>query len=299
MANVTLAAAIKQYLNEADLAPTTRTVYGATLRQLTAVVGCDTAIETVDADALRAHLSARNVAPATHNRELAAIKALFGWAHNRGHIDVDPAGTLSRRRLTISSEAQRRRKPIPRHQINELLTNRRRQLRDRTLWALAYESAARANELLGLNIEDLDPTARTAIVVGKGGHRETIHWGSLTASLLRQHLATRQTHGPVFVADKRSHNTEPASMDRSPVSGAPRLSYRRAAAVFSAASGHTLHQLRHSRLTHLAEDGEDAMLLKALSRHRSIRSLDQYVAPGDAAIQRLVDRHDPRSTTRR
>ncbi|MFG2004796.1 tyrosine-type recombinase/integrase [Spirillospora sp. NPDC048911] len=40
--------------------------------------------------------------------------------------------------------------------------------------------------------------------------------------------------------------------------------------------GYTLHQLRHSRLTHLAEDGWSAPMLMALSGHENIRSLAIY-----------------------
>ena len=40
------------------------------------------------------------------------------------------------------------------------------------------------------------------------------------------------------------------------------------------------NQLRHSALTHLGEVGVGAPLLKAKSRHRSLRSLDRYVRPG-------------------
>jgi integrase/recombinase XerC/integrase/recombinase XerD len=40
--------------------------------------------------------------------------------------------------------------------------------------------------------------------------------------------------------------------------GTARLSYRRAAELFKAHAGATLHQLRHSALTHMAEDGASA-----------------------------------------
>lgn len=46
------------------------------------------------------------------------------------------------------------------------------------------------------------------------------------------------------------------AVDLDPVSDRARLSYRRAAEVFEQATGGlTLHQLRHSALTHATEDG--------------------------------------------
>ena len=40
-----------------------------------------------------------------------------------------------------------------------------------------------------------------------------------------------------------------------------------------AQTGWTLHQFRHSALTHLAEDNVQLPLLMAKSRHRSLRTL--------------------------
>jgi len=37
------------------------------------------------------------------------------------------------------------------------------------LWWLLYESAARAGEVLALDIDDLDLPRRRAVVIGKGG----------------------------------------------------------------------------------------------------------------------------------
>jgi hypothetical protein len=59
------------------------------------------------------------------------------------------------------------------------------------------------------------------------------------------------------------------------------LSYRRAEELFCAASGGwTLHQLRHSAITHLAEADVGVALLMAKSRHTSLRSLGRYARPG-------------------
>ncbi len=78
-----------------------------------------------------------------------------------------------------------------------------------------------------------------------------------------------------------------------PVTSRARLSYRRAAEIFKAASGgRTLHQLRHSALTHLAEGGVPTVLLMAKSRHASRRTLQRYARPGVDAVARLTAEHD-------
>ncbi len=84
-----------------------------------------------------------------------------------------------------------------------------------------------------------------------------------------------------------------ASLDVDPDSGRARLSYRRAAHLFGTRTGWTLHQLRHSALTHAAEDGTNLPMLLARSRHASVRSLKRYARPGPEAVARRVAESDP------
>jgi integrase len=159
------------------------------------------------------------------------------------------------------------------------------------LWPLLYETAARANEILSLDIDDLDLPNKRARLRNKGAQTEWVFWQTGAALLLPRLLAGRIT-GPVFLADRQPTRAVP-TVDRCPLTGRARLSYRRAAELFSdATGGWTLHQLRHSALTHAAEDGTNTPILLARSRHASVRSLERYARPGPEAVARHVE-HDP------
>jgi integrase len=133
-------------------------------------------------------------------------------------------------------------------------------------------------------VEDLDLANRRAWVHSKGGAVEWVFWQTGSAQLLLRLLAGR-TSGPVFLGDRRP--TRPvAGLDLDPASGRARLSYRRAAELFHVRTGWTLHQLRHSALTHAAEDGTNLPLLRARSRHAPVRSLERYARPGPDAVAR-------------
>ena len=81
-----------------------------------------------------------------------------------------------------------------------------------------------------------------------------VYWASPTARLLARYLAGR-SGGPLFLTTGRSRNPT-SRRDVYAPTGQARLSYRTAAALFGRHSGGwTLHQLRHSSLTHLAEGG--------------------------------------------
>jgi integrase/recombinase XerC/integrase/recombinase XerD len=96
----------------------------------------------------------------------------------------------------------------------------------------------------------------------------------------------------VFVTARRARVELPAG-DLDP-NGHARLSYQQAEALFKAASGgKTLHQLRHSALTHAAEEGVSTPMLMARSGHTSVRSLVRYARVSAEALARHQAEHDP------
>src|SRR3954468_2989215 len=100
------------------------------------------------------------------------------------------------------------------------------------LWTLLYESAARTEEALSLDITDLDTANRCAVVTRKGGARDVIVWQTRTARLLPRLLAGRR-RGPVFLTD-RAARPSVALADDDRTTGKARRSYRRAAELFEA-----------------------------------------------------------------
>ncbi|MDQ3401985.1 MAG: site-specific integrase [Actinomycetota bacterium] len=57
-----------------------------------------------------------------------------------------------------------------------------------------------------------------------------------------------------------------------------------------------LHQLRHSALTHAAEDGASAPMLMALSGHTNVASVARYAKVSAAALGRWQNDRDPAVT---
>jgi integrase len=120
-----------------------------------------------------------------------------------------------------------------------------------------------------------------------------------SARLLPRLIGDRD-RGPIFLADRRPGPARtPASLDLCPVTGRGRLSYERSAYLFkqhslnASTTSWTLHQLRHSALTHLAEDGVNLPLLMAKSGHENLRSLQKYARPGAEAVAAMTAAHDP------
>ena len=133
----------------------------------------------------------------------------------------------------------------------------------------------------------------------KGGDTDWLHFQSGSARLLPRVIDDRRA-GPIFLADRRpGPGRTPAAVDLCPVTGRGRLSYERAEYLFKqgslkvASRGWTLHQLRHSALTHLAEKGVNLPLLMAKSGHQNLRSLQRYARPSADAVAAMTAAHDP------
>ncbi|MEV0089505.1 hypothetical protein [Saccharopolyspora sp. NPDC050642] len=96
-------------------------------------------------------------------------------------------------------------------------------LREKTLYRMLYETAARADEILGLNIEDLDLAGRRAPVKAKGARAmtrrrgqaredvvlETVYWDAGTARLLPRRSSPGAAPAP-------ARSSAPATPARTP-----------------------------------------------------------------------------------
>jgi integrase/recombinase XerD len=243
---ITVAAAIAAFLTEHQLSPGSQRVYAGALRALQDHLGADTSLAVLD-EARTAkqvggwfHRRYGQTAPATRVRQLAILRSACGFWRRCAWLVTDPTAGLERPPVPID-----RTRALTREQIASLWRRNEVALRERTLWRLLYETAARANEILSLDIEDLDLPNKRARVRSKGGATEWVFWQTGAALLLPRLLGGRTT-GPVFLADRQPTQAVP-TVDRCPLTGRARLSYRRAAELFSEATkGWTLHQLRHS-----------------------------------------------------
>ncbi|WP_078531234.1 hypothetical protein [Streptomyces sp. PsTaAH-124] len=174
--------------------------------------------------------------PRTLARELACLRAATAWWLAEGWITADPAAGLAPPTLRpgpapdpSGASAAARATAADQDRAGAALALRA-SLRELTLWHLLHESRAPVEQVLALNIDHLDlPSRRT-----RAPAAAALSWGWGTARLLPMLLAGR-TAGPVFVTDRRAPASTPA-VDRCPVTGRRRLSYRRAAELFTAAT---------------------------------------------------------------
>jgi integrase/recombinase XerC/integrase/recombinase XerD len=278
----------------------TRETYSAALDRLVTDFGADTDVSLLDSEPDRVCgwftvvWGARSAK--TFNIRLTALVSACGYWREQGWLAGDPLVRLRARPTPPDSS-----RALSRERVAQILGSEAA-LRERVLWHLLYESSARAEEVLMLDVPDLDTANRCAVVTRKGGAREVIAWQTGTARLLPRMLAGRRS-GPLFLTDRKARPSV-AVGNIDPATGRARLSYRRAAELFESHTAgfddgpYTLHQLRHSRLTHAAEDGASTPVLMKLSGHTSVRSLVKYARISDEGLRRYQADSDPAARRR-
>jgi integrase/recombinase XerD len=178
----------------------------------------------------------------TVNREVSALRSAAGWWLDQGWISADPTAGLRHRQPGALAA------PLHPAQVEEVL-RLAVSLREHAFWRLLLDSGAAASQVLALDVDHLDLARHRTRFRPGGWPGAGIAWQEATSQVLHWLLAGR-TSGPVFVTGRRARAKCPAA-DRCPLTGQARMSYRRAAELFTtltrpldpAGHGWTLHQL--------------------------------------------------------
>jgi integrase/recombinase XerD len=261
---VEYAVAVDRYLSEAELGAASRRVYrislagwawplvgklppaGTSRRRAAPPIVPLAALDDQDAGRRIADAVAHRIVQAevrTVNRELSALRSAIGWWQRRQWIGTDPTAALSQvgaRPVPLG--------PLTAVQLAELFRVPAG-LREQAFWHLLADTAAPAEFVLKLDAHGLDLGARRSRSSRSSGAGQ-LDWSARTSDLLGWLLAGRRA-GPVFLTDRRAPAGTPGT-EICPLSGRGRMSYRRAAEIFTAHTreldpegrGWTLHQLR-------------------------------------------------------
>ncbi len=186
----------------------------------------------------------------TVNRELSALRSAIAWWRRREWIIADPTELL--RGAGHSGLRPAAVQPLDDAQL-AMLFRVPAGLREQAFWHLLLDTGGAAEAVLALDADMLHRAGREARTAGAGRsslERGPLAWSSHTGDLLSWLLAGRRG-GPVFLTDRRAP-AGTAAADLCPLTGKGRLSYRRAAEIFTEYTrpldpdgrGWMLHQLR-------------------------------------------------------
>lgn len=146
-------------------------------------------------------------------------------------------------------------------------------LRDAAMVELMYASGIRVSELVGLDLDDIDPSTRTLRVLGKGDKERTVPYGVPAQRALdtwlsrgRPQLVTPAS-GPALLLGRRGRRVDPRQV---------REVVHRLLARVPDAPDLGPHGLRHSAATHLLDGGADLRVVQELLGHSSLATTQIY-----------------------
>jgi len=246
------------------------------------------AITPFDIRRFVAHLSTSGASKRTAARKLSCLRSFFRFLCREGVLEHNPA-------VAIPTPRQDKYLPsfLDERQMLTLLDSpakgRWQGLRDRAILEILYSTGMRVSELVGLNGEDVDQIAGSAIVRGKGKKERLCPIGETALGALREYLAKRprklRTAQALLLSQKGTRIT---------VRQVDRLlqQYVQLAQLPRSISPHSL---RHSFATHLLERGADLRSVQELLGHASLSTTQIYTHITPQRLKKIYDQSHPRA----
>lgn len=219
------------------------------------------------------------LAPSSVARTLAAVRGLHRFATRDGVTVSDAAAAVTPprppRRLPKALPVDRMIAVIESAGDTTTDTDPGR-LRDRAMLELLYASGARAAELVGLDVDDVEgldhPEGGAVILRGKGGKERVVPVGrpacdALDAYLVRARPVLAVKGGPALFL-----NTRGGRISRQTLWNVVTVAAGRAGVDTEISP----HSFRHSFATHLLDGGADIRVVQELLGHASVTTTQVY-----------------------
>jgi integrase/recombinase XerC len=247
--------------------------------------------------AFMAELYREGLSRASVARKLSALRSFARYLRREGLIESDPVALAA---------TPRREQKVPAHltvdEMGRLLEMPDTSLplgrRDRAILELFYASGLRLSELVGLDLEDVNLSARMVRVMGKGGKERLVPFNRSAEAALRAWLKDR----PGLLKSPIPH---PKSQDPNALfcnAQGGRLGGRsiqkllaRYVSGCSTRFGISPHALRHSFATHLLQNGADLRAIQELLGHVQLSTTQRYTHVNATQLLEVYRKAHPRA----
>jgi integrase/recombinase XerC len=250
-------------------------------------------LDLVSVRAFLGELHKRGQARASAARKLSAVRA-FGRYLRREHVtESEPAALAA---------SPKREQKMPAHlsveEMSRLLempdVSTPLGRRDRAILELFYASGLRLSELVGLDLEDVNLSARMVRVMGKGRKERLVPFNTSA----RQAIAAWLPDRALVSSSSRPATSDPLFLNARGSRLTGRSVQRLVARYMSGCStrfGISPHALRHSFATHLLQYGADLRAIQELLGHVQLSTTQRYTHVNMAQLQEVYRHAHPRA----
>jgi integrase/recombinase XerC len=256
-------------------------------------------LDAVDLRALRSWLAKQHTlgqARATLQRRAAAARMFFAWAHETGHVEVDPAVSLRSpkimRTLPPTLEAATAAQMLDDAVAAAGEVGGPVATRDAAVLEILYATGIRVSELCGLDLADLDRARQVIRVFGKGSKERTVPLGRPALRAVetwlgkpRAQLLTGESGQAMFLGERGKR------IDQRVV----RRVVHRSLQMTEGAPDLGPHGLRHAMATHLLEGGADLRSVQEILGHASLATTQIYTHVTNERLRSAFEQAHPRA----
>jgi site-specific recombinase XerD len=279
----------------ASLAPSSRGTVVRNLRQVAKLLG--TSVEALNwaelryahVAAIRQQLLARDLAPATVNLTLAALRGVAREGWNLGYMTAEEYARVRSVKAARGSRIPAGRS-ASRGELSAVLNICANDLtlagtRDGAMIALLYAAGLRRAELASLEVGDWIPEqAELRVRHGKGNKQRRVYLSQGAVQLLLAWLAARGPYvGRLFVAINKGGKLQGRGMTAQAVYNV--VVKRAQQAGLPALSP---HDLRRTFVGDLLDAGADIVTVQQLAGHANVSTTARYDRRGEVAKQRAA-----------
>jgi len=242
---------------------------------------------------------------ATSARKLAAIRTFLRYLLREEIIEDDQGALIATPKREVRMPAH-----LSESEMSRLLEmpdgSEPLGRRDRAILELFYASGLRLSELAGLDLENVNLSARMVRVLGKGGRERLIPFNSSTAAAIKRYLPDRER---LARESSDAGESQPRARRRSALRQALFVNYRgtplstrsidrlvrRYVAACSTRLGISPHALRHSFATHLLQRGADLRAIQEMLGHARLATTQRYTHVNAAQLLDVYRQAHPRA----
>lgn len=258
-------------------------------------------VKSVDEDAVRAYVSSLHgkCKKVTIARKLSAIRSFFRFLVKKGVAGRNPAKLIPTPKvekflppvLTVEEAVSLIEAPGKARTAAVLQV-----MRDIAMLEVLYSSGIRVSELTGLDIEDVDLSSGTMLVLGKGGKERMAFLGSLARSSVKSYLkARRDAEGLRPAGGKEGVPLFTGARGKRASERAVQRAVRKYAGVSGINKAPTPHTLRHSFATHLLDAGADLRSIQEMLGHSKLSTTQRYTKVSLKSMMETYDKAHPRA----
>jgi integrase/recombinase XerC len=233
----------------------------------------------------------KDLDPRTVTRKMACLRSYYKFLMQQGRLTKNP--TL---RLKPPKSAKKLPAFVSQDPFNIFLDSFEfpatlEGIRDKLILELLYGTGIRLAELIGISEADLNLTAKTIKVTGKGNKERLVPLNDSLLGTLQQYREKKKSEFP-------DNNTEKLLVTTKALPLYPKLVYRivkRYINLVSTSKKASPHVLRHSFATHLLNNGADLNAIKDLLGHASLAATQVYTHNSIEKLKSIFDKAHPKA----